>query len=849
MRTPRWLTTLYFVVLLLGVLVALPNLLTEKQLEYLPSFMRDTKVVLGLDLRGGSSLVLEVDAKSLKRDQLRTALDNVRGKLREKQIQSTSVRMIGDSIVAVIPDAGQRQTALTALQELATPISAGAFRASSSDIDVSEQNDAIRVTLTEAGIKYRVNNAVDQSLEIIRRRVDQVGVAEPSIQKVGLDRIEVQLPGLQDPKQLRDLLGTTAKMTFHLVPTNVDMENPPAGVSILPGYTDENQRFPIYDQVSLDGSVLTDASAGFDPQIPGKSLISFKLNTIGAKAFAEITRENIGKPFAIVLDNKVLTAPVIQGVIPGGSGQITGNFTPKEASTLAALLRAGALPAPLTVIEERTVGPDLGADAIKMGLYTGIAGFFLVALFIFLLYGLWGIIADIALALHTVLTFAALSLIGATLTLPGIAGIILGIGIAVDANILINERIREESEKGMGSMAALDRGFKHAFSTIIDANVTAAIATVLLLWFGTGQIRGFAVTMLLGIIISLFTDVTIVRIIMSWVVREWKISKLHIHSFFKFIPQHTNFHFMNARFIGIGVSIFLSIASIVLFFKPGLNFGIDFKGGSQMAITTKAPADLATLRSTLGQLGLGEIALQNVSNQNTVLIRVQQQDGGEAQQTAAIEKLKTAVKTIYPDVTFDQIEVVGPKVSGELATAGFTAVVLASIAMMFYIWWRFEWFFAVGAIVTIVLDTTKMVGFFALFQLDFNLTAIAALLTIVGYSVNDKVVVYDRMRENMRLYKKMALRQLVDMSINQVLIRCIFTSTTTVLAMLPMAIWGGSAVHNFAVPIVVGVIIATSSSIFIAAPILLFLGNWWHHHHEGRDLIEEKPHPNSVNAK
>ena len=343
MRTSRWLTTLYFVILLLGVLVALPNLLTEKQLEYLPSFMRQTKVVLGLDLRGGSSLVLEVDAKSLKRDQFTTALDNVRGKLREKQIQSTSVRMIGDSIVAVIPDAGQRQTALTTLKELATPISSGAFRASSSDIDVSEQNDAIRVTLTEAGIKYRVNNAVDQSLEIIRRRVDQVGVAEPSIQKVGLDRIEVQLPGLQDPKQLRDLLGTTAKMTFHLVPTNVDMNNPPAGVSILPGYTDENQRFPIYDQVSLDGSVLTDASAGFDPQIPGKSLISFKLNTIGAKAFAEITRQNIGKPFAIVLDNKVLTAPTIQGVIPGGSGQITGNFTPKEASTLAALLRVHCL--------------------------------------------------------------------------------------------------------------------------------------------------------------------------------------------------------------------------------------------------------------------------------------------------------------------------------------------------------------------------------------------------------------------------------------------------------------------------------------------------------------------------
>ena len=838
MRTSRWLTLTYFLILLVGVIVALPNLFTEEQIKNHLSFLPDTRVTLGLDLQGGSYLVLEVDAKSLKRDQLRTVLDNVRAKLREKQIPSTSVRMIGESVVATIADNDQRARALTALKELVSPIQ-GTFGAAASDIDVVEQNGAVRVTPTEAGINYRVSNAVEQSLEIIRRRVDQVGVAEPSIQKVGADRIMVQLPGLQDPKQLRDLLGTTAKMTFHLVPTNVDINNPPVGVSVLPGYTDETQRYAVYDQVSLDGNVLEDARQSFDPQMPGRSLISFKMNSVGAKIFAEITRQNIGRPFAIVLDNKVLTAPVIQGVIPGGQGQITGNFDAKEASTLAALLRAGALPAPLTVIEERTVGPDLGADAIKMGLYTGVAGFVLVALFIFLLYGLWGIIADIALALHTILTFAALSALGATLTLPGIAGIILGIGIAVDANILINERIREESEKGLGALAALDRGFKHAFATIVDANVTAVIATILLFWFGTGPIRGFAVTMLLGIVISMFTDVTIVRIIMAWVVREWKITKLNIHSFFNFIPQHTNFRFMNARFLGIGVSILLSIASIVLFFKPGLNFGIDFMGGSQMAITTKAPADLATLRSTLGNLHVGEVALQNVDNQNTVMIRIQQQEGGEAEQTAAVEKVKSSIQGLYPDVSFDQTQVVGPKVSGELATAGFTAVILAAIAMTFYIWWRFEWFFAVGAIVTLVLDTTKMVGFFALFQLDFNLTAIAALLTIVGYSVNDKVVVYDRMRENMRLYKKMPLRELIDMSINQVLIRCVFTSTTTVLAMLPMAIWGGSAVHNFAVPMVVGVVVATSSSIFIAAPILLFLGNWWHNHHQGRDMIED----------
>ncbi|CBI76259.1 protein-export membrane protein [Bartonella clarridgeiae 73] len=832
MRIPRWLATLYCFILLSSIYVALPNLFSQEQIKN-SKLLPNTHVTLGLDLQGGSSLLLEIDTKTLKRDHLRTVLNNVRTKLREAKIHTSSIRIIDDSIAVVVSDTKQNKKAVTTLETLIIPIN-NSFGTTASDIAVSNQNETIRVTLTDAGINDRVSKAVEQSLEIIRRRIDQVGVTEPAIQKVGTNRIMVQLPGLQDPKQLRDLLGTTAKMTFHLVPHNVDINNPPIGVSILPGYTDANQHYAIYDQIALDGNVLKDARAGFDPQIPGRSIISFTMNSIGSKIFAEITRQHINRPFAIVLDNKVLTAPVINSVIPNGQGQITGNFDPKEASTLAALLRAGALPTPLTVIEERTVGPNLGADSIKMGLYTGIIGFILVTVFIFLLYGIWGIIADIAIALHTILIFSALSLLGATLTLPGIAGIILGIGIAVDANILINERIREESQKNISAFAALDRGFKQAFSTILDANVTAVIATVLLFWFGTGPVRGFAVTMLLGIIISMFTEITIVRIMMIWVVNKWKIKKLKLQSFFNFIPKNTTFRFMNARFIGIGISILLSLFSIFLFFKPGLNFGIDFVGGSQISIRTKTPANLATLRSNLSALNIGEVTLQNIDNENTVLIRIQQQSGGEMQHTIAIDKVKKTVQSIYPDTTFDQTEVVGPKISSELATAGFTAVILATIAMSLYIWWRFEWFFAIGAIITLILDTTKMVGFFALFQFDFNLTAIAALLTIVGYSINDKVVVYDRMRENMRLYKKTPLREIIDLSINQVFIRCIFTSATTILAMLPMALWGGSAVNNFAWPIVFGIIIATSSSIFIAAPILLLLNNWWYKKNKGK---------------
>jgi SecD/SecF fusion protein len=361
--------------------------------------------------------------------------------------------------------------------------------------------------------------------------------------------------------------------------------------------------------------------------------------------------------------------------------------------------------------------------------------------------------------------------------------------------------------------------------------------------FGSGPVRGFAITMMLGILTSMFTAVTLVRVVMTEFVRRRKLKTISIEPMFKLAPEGTNYAFMRGRFIGIGTSIVLSLLSIALFIKPGLNYGIDFTGGIQIEITTSKPADLADLRSKLGALNLGEVALQNIGGDNSVLIRVQRQEGGEQAQTAAANTVKSTVQAIDPGVKFERTEVVGPKVSGELAQSGVIAVLLAALAMLVYIWWRFEWNFAIGAIATLVLDTTKTIGFFALLGLDFNLTAIAAVLTIIGYSLNDKVVVYDRMRENLRLYKKMPLQQLIDMSINQVLTRCIYTSLATFLCMLPMAIWGGSAVENFAIPIVFGVVVATSSSIFIAAPILLILGNWRARHlaaHKAPDSLPSK---------
>jgi SecD/SecF fusion protein len=823
LHTPKFLLIIYSAVILVGLFLALPNVLTPQQLAYLPSWLPTQRVTLGLDLRGGSNLVLEVDAAALQRERLQALNGDAVRLLRQGRIQPQQVRRDANSVIITLREAGQRDQAMTILRGLATPI--GPFGIGAPDIEVLPVSDTVvRVAPTQTSLQQTAEAAIEQSLEIVRRRIDEIGVAEPTIQRVGVDRIAVQLPGVQDPSRIRQVLGSTAKLSFHmLAPLGATAATP--GVEQLPGT--DGTTYLVEERIALSGDRLTDARAAFD-QYGSQPIVSFRLDNLGARQFGDITRANVGKPFAIVLDQKVLSAPVIREPIIGGAGQISGGFTTQQTTDLAALLRAGALPAPLTVIEERTVGPDLGADAIEMGLYTGLIGFGLVVAFMFVLYGAWGMLANLALALNVALTFGALSLLGATLTLPGIAGIVLGIGLAVDANVLINERIREEGRKGARAVVALDAGFKRAYSTIVDSNLTALIATMLLFMFGSGPVRGFAVTMGLGIGISMFTAVSIVRVIMIFIVNRLKLKQLRIEPLFgfKMVPDGTNFRFMNWRHWGLAVSAVLSIASILLFVYPGLNYGVDFRGGIQMEVVTSGPANLAPMRASLESLGLGEIALQEYGEANRVLVRAERQPGGEDEQNAAVAKIREAVTQLDASTSIERTEVVGPKVSGELAYAGVLSVILASFAMLLYIWFRFEWPFAVGAIATLILDVTKCVGFFALTGLDFNLTAIAALLTLIGYSVNDKVVVYDRMRENLRLYKTMPFRDMIDKSINETLARSLYTSVTAFLALLPMAMWGGSAVESFAVPMVFGIVIAATSSVFIAAPILLFLGDW-----------------------
>ena len=590
---------LYAIPILIGFLLALPNLLSRQQLDALPDWLPKRQVALGLDLRGGSHLLLEIDTAALVRTREEALADSMTQALRDAGIPSSEATIEDDAIVTTIRDPDRLDTAATTIRRACLSMSGDTPGASGPGIQVSSAGSKIRVKPTAAAVAAWTHAASEQSLEIVRRRVDETGVVEPTIMRQGTDRLLIQLPGVQDPGRIKALLGTTAKMSFHLLDESGARAQRgarlPAGVELLPSAErGSNELYAVRRRAMLEGDRLVHAAATFDQQT-SEAVVTFRFDSQGARRFADITRANVGKPFAIVLDGKVLSAPVIREPITGGSGQISGSFTVQTAHDLAMMLRAGALPAPLKIIEERTVGPDLGSDAIQMGLTTGAIGFALVFAFMVVLYGAWGLVANLALALNVILTFAALSALGATLTLPGIAGIVLGIGLAVDANVLINERIREETRRGRGAVAALQAGFDRAFGTIVNSNLTTLIATMLLFWFGSGPVRGFAVTMGLGIVISMFTAYSVVRVLMTLWVRRYRPARfVFVRSFgLHLIPDGTRIQFMRARFAGIAFSIVLSLASVGLFIWPGLNYGIDFVGGIVIEVETSGSADLA----------------------------------------------------------------------------------------------------------------------------------------------------------------------------------------------------------------------------------------------------------------
>jgi preprotein translocase subunit SecD len=505
---------------------AIPNFFSEATLQSLPKWAQ-RHMVLGLDLQGGSHLLLEVDSDAVRKEKVDTLRDDVRRVLREARVGYTGLAVRGNSVEVRIREGADFQLALKKLRELSTPLGGIMSGTGQQSLEVSDTgNNLIRLTVTEPAINDRIRQAVDQSIQIVERRVNELGTVEPLIQRQGADRILVQVPGLQDPARLKELLGKTAKLSFRLVDTSVSPEQAeqgraPPDSEILKGSKKEGgNTYVIEKRVMVSGEDLVDAQPGFD-QRTSEPIVSFRFNSAGARPFGQATQENVGRPLAIVLDNEVISAPVIREPIIGGSGQISGNFTVEQANDLAILLRAGALPAPLTIVEERTVGAGLGQDSIEKGKHAAYVGSLLVVIFMLLTYGLFGIFANVAVAINVAMIFGVLSLLGATLTLPGIAGIVLTVGIAVDSNVLIYERIREEVRAGRTPIMAIDAGFARALATILDSNITTFIAAAVLFFIGTGPVRGFAVTLGVGIITTVFTAFTLTRLIVATWVR-WK---------------------------------------------------------------------------------------------------------------------------------------------------------------------------------------------------------------------------------------------------------------------------------------------------------------------------------------
>jgi preprotein translocase subunit SecD len=503
----------------------IPNFFPEQTVKTWPAWAQ-RRLVLGLDLQGGSHILLEVDQNDIRKQRLDSLRDEARRALRDARINWLNPPVVrANSVEVRLREGSDFQTGLAKLRDLSQPLGGVLQGNGQRTLEVADTGGGlIRLTPTDAANIERARQTIDQSIPIIEKRVNQLGLVEPSIQRQGIDRILVQVPGLGDPRQLLEILGRTAKLEFRMVdqsmsPVDAAQGRAPPDSEVLYEKQGE-QRIPVlvYKQALVEGADLTDAQASFD-QRTSEPIVNFKFNITGARKFATATQENVGRPFAIILDNEVISAPVIREPIIGGSGQISGNFTVESATTLAILLRAGALPAKLTPIEQRVVGPGLGLDSIRAGEQASIAGAILVVVFMLATYGLFGLFANIAVAVNVSMILGILSFLSATLTLPGIAGIVLTVGIAVDSNVLIYERIREEVRNGRTPITAIDAGFTRALATILDSNITTFIAAAVLFMIGTGPVRGFAVTLGIGIITTLFTAFTMTRLIMAWWVR------------------------------------------------------------------------------------------------------------------------------------------------------------------------------------------------------------------------------------------------------------------------------------------------------------------------------------------
>jgi SecD/SecF fusion protein len=686
------------------------------------------------------------------------------------------------------------------------------------------------IRLTPEGERAISADTLDQAVEVIRKRVDEFGVSEPIITPQGADRILVQIPGL-DPEQIamaRQQLAQVARLEFRLVHSENDrlITQIREGTNLVPpGYrietqtqTNEGQQIEEELLVKVRPDLLGDrvrkAFPTYDEQGWG---VALQFDREGANLFGQLTEAHVGKRFAIVLDGRVQSAPVIREPIYGGHASITGDFTEEEVRNLASVLE-NPLQTPVAVEEERSVSATLGSDSIRSGIYAGLVGLALSFSFILIYYRFAGLVASVALIVNLVLLFGIMTMFNFVLTLPGIAGIILTIGMAVDANVLIYERLREELATGKPLSVALTAAYDRAFSAIFDSNVTTLITALILFWKATGPVKGFAVTLTIGIVASMFSALLVTRNCFNWAIASGVLKRVKMSNLIK----ATNFDFLSKRRLSLGISALVILVSVSVFaVRGGNNFGIDFKGGDLLVLEAQKKVDEGDVRAALRQIDLEESVVQTEKSGAKEFLTIRSAPGTSDR----IEKL---LDEKFPEAKFrvEQNDKVGKLIGGELARNSLIALSLGIIGIFIYVAARFEFAFAVAAIIALLHDVILTIGAFALFGRELSLIIVGAVLTIAGYSINDTIVVFDRIREGMRRSDTGSLQSIMNRAINETLGRTILTGGTTVLSTLALYFLGGPVLHDFAFTILVGILVGTYSSIFVASPIVLWWSRW-----------------------
>jgi len=815
----------------LNLAPATPDWLTD--LDAAPMF-------LGLDLRGGVHFLLQVDMPVVLRQTEERMVADFKSLLRDAKLRYTTVKRFDRNELTGIELRFRVAENRQAAEELIAKDYQGLeFQQADRGGDYW-----LEVRLGDQLVRENESQALKQNILTLRNRVNELGVAEPVIQQQGRNRVIVQLPGVQDTVRARELLGATATLQFKAVDESHSLEAALAG-RIPPGSAlyphRDGSRILLKKRTVLTGEYITNASSGLDTQT-GEPLVNVALDGRGAKIWANFTGQNVGKRMAVifienqkytVIDDEgvkrsveerveeVITAPVIRDQL-GARFQISGSMNSREARDLALLLRAGSLAAPMHFVEERTVGPSLGLDNVQQGMRSVLYGLLMVAAFMVAWYRGFGLIANTALALNLMLLVAVLSLLQATLTLPGIAGVVLTVGMAVDANVLIFERIREELANGNSPQTSIQAGFDKAFSTIFDANITTLIAAAVLFIFGTGPVKGFAVTLSVGILTSMFTAIVVTRALVNAVWGGRSIKSLPIGHAWVSLKDSRAIAFMSRRRIAGLFSALLLLISIGSLATRGLQFGIDFTGGTLVEVAYSHTADLDQIESTLTDIGLDDAVVQLFGSPNDVLIRLATGQGGDLAQLSG--EVLTALQLESPDVQLRRVEFVGPQVGEELTQDGGLALLFALLGILLYVGLRFRYQFALGAVAALVHDVIITMGIFSVFAIEFDLTVLAALLAVIGYSLNDTIVVFDRIRENFSVIRKGGVLEVIDRALNDSLSRTVVTSLTTLMVLLALLFLGGEVIHGFALALTIGVVIGTYSSLMVASPVLILLG-------------------------